>query len=234
VFEGERTLVKDNFKLGQFDLSGIPPAQRGVPQIEVTFEVDENSILTVTAVEKGTGSEKVITITNDAGRLSQQEIDEMLRMVDCSGDGQVSYQDFLRGLFVDKCPVPAEMASIVQMLQQVNASSQEVTEWDADESKRKTRPKLSGPSMRDMDLMLKGASGFMFALTREGRNKSHMPPTQKKRAGARRARPKQEEPPLALSPKASREARKAGLFSAKGKGKGKDIQSIPRQYHQYG
>ena len=79
VFEGERTLVKDNYKLGQFDLSGIPPAQRGVPQIEVTFEVDENSILTVTAVEKGTGSEKVITITNDAGRLSQSDIDEMLR-----------------------------------------------------------------------------------------------------------------------------------------------------------
>ena len=79
VFEGERTLVKDNYKLGQFDLTGIPPAQRGVPQIEVTFEVDENSILTVTAVEKGTGSEKVITITNDSGRLSQQEIDDMLR-----------------------------------------------------------------------------------------------------------------------------------------------------------
>jgi len=79
VFEGERTLVKDNYKLGQFDLSGIPPAQRGVPQIEVTFEVDENSILTVTAVEKGTGAEKIITITNDAGRLSQKEIDEMLR-----------------------------------------------------------------------------------------------------------------------------------------------------------
>jgi len=79
VFEGERTLIKDNYKLGQFDLSGIPPAQRGIPQIEVTFEVDENSILTVTAVEKGTGSEKVITITNDAGRLSQADIDEMLR-----------------------------------------------------------------------------------------------------------------------------------------------------------
>ena len=79
VFEGERTLIKDNYKLGQFDLSGIPPAQRGIPQIEVTFEVDENSILTVTAVEKGTGSEKVITITNDAGRLSQADIEEMLR-----------------------------------------------------------------------------------------------------------------------------------------------------------
>jgi heat shock protein 5 len=55
VFEGERTLVKDNHLLGKFDLSGIPPAARGVPHIEVTFEIDENSIMTVTAHEKGTG-----------------------------------------------------------------------------------------------------------------------------------------------------------------------------------
>ena len=55
VFEGERTLVKDNHLLGMFDLAGIPPAARGVPQIEVTFEIDENSIMTVTAHEKGTG-----------------------------------------------------------------------------------------------------------------------------------------------------------------------------------
>jgi len=60
VFEGERSLVKDNHNLGKFDLTGIPPAQRGVPQIDVTFEVDQNSILTVTAVEKGTGKEKTI------------------------------------------------------------------------------------------------------------------------------------------------------------------------------
>ena len=78
VFEGERTQVKDNHQLGKFDLSGIPPAQRGVPQIEVTFEIDENSILTVSGVEKGTGKQENISITNDKGRLSKEEIEQMI------------------------------------------------------------------------------------------------------------------------------------------------------------
>ena len=78
VFEGERALVKDNHKLGSFDLNGIPPAPRGTPQIEVTFEIDENSILTVSANEKGTGKTETITITNDKGRLSKEEIDRMV------------------------------------------------------------------------------------------------------------------------------------------------------------
>lgn len=63
-------MVKDNHNLGKFDLNGIPPAPRGVPQIEVTFEVDENSILTVTAREKGTNKEETISITNDKARLT--------------------------------------------------------------------------------------------------------------------------------------------------------------------
>lgn len=75
VFEGERTMTKDNHLLGKFDLNGIPPAPRGVPQIEVTFEIDENSILSVTAHEKGTGKQESITITNDKGRLSKEEIE---------------------------------------------------------------------------------------------------------------------------------------------------------------
>jgi len=79
VFEGERTMTKDNHLLGKFDLTGIPPAPRGVPQIEVTFEIDENSILSVTAHEKGTGKVESITITNDKGRLSKEEIDAMIR-----------------------------------------------------------------------------------------------------------------------------------------------------------
>ena len=78
VFEGERSLVKDNHQLGKFDLSGIPPAARGVPQIEVTFEIDENSILTVTGVEKGVGKSETISITNDKGRLTKEEIDQMI------------------------------------------------------------------------------------------------------------------------------------------------------------
>lgn len=79
VFEGERQFTKDNNSLGKFDLQGIPPAPRGVPQIEVTFDIDSNGILTVSALEKGTGKCENITITNDKGRLSQDEIDAMVR-----------------------------------------------------------------------------------------------------------------------------------------------------------
>jgi len=78
VFEGERALTKDNHNLGKFDMSGIPPAPKGVPQIEVTFEIDENSILTVSAADKGTGKKETITITNDKGRLTKEEIEQMI------------------------------------------------------------------------------------------------------------------------------------------------------------
>ncbi|KAF9048024.1 heat shock protein 70, partial [Hymenopellis radicata] len=77
VFEGERSLTKDNNLLGKFELSSIPPAPRGVPQIEVTFEIDANGIMKVGAADKGTQSES-ITITNEKGRLSQEEIDRMV------------------------------------------------------------------------------------------------------------------------------------------------------------
>ena len=78
MYEGERAMTKDNHLLGKFDLTGIPPAPRGTPQIEVTFDVDANGILNVSAVEKGTGKQEKITITNDKGRLSKEEIDRMV------------------------------------------------------------------------------------------------------------------------------------------------------------
>ncbi|KUF85875.1 Ubiquitin-conjugating enzyme E2 T [Phytophthora nicotianae] len=78
VFEGERTMTRDNNLLGKFNLDGIPPMPRGVPQIDVTFDIDANGILNVSAVEKSTGKENKITITNDKGRLSQAEIDRMV------------------------------------------------------------------------------------------------------------------------------------------------------------
>lgn len=78
VYEGERAMVKDNHMLGKFDVTGIPPAPRGVPQIEVTFEIDENSIMTVSATEKGTGKSETISITNDKGRLTPEEIEQMV------------------------------------------------------------------------------------------------------------------------------------------------------------
>lgn len=78
VYEGERGLTKDNNLLGKFELTGIPPAPRGVPQIEVSFDLDANGILKVSASDKGTGKAESITITNDKGRLSQEEIDRMV------------------------------------------------------------------------------------------------------------------------------------------------------------
>nr|XP_027196554.1 endoplasmic reticulum chaperone BiP-like [Dermatophagoides pteronyssinus] len=79
VYEGERPMTKDNHLLGKFDLTGIPPAPRGVPQIEVTFEIDVNGILKVTAEDKGTGNKEKITITNDHNRLTPEDIERMIK-----------------------------------------------------------------------------------------------------------------------------------------------------------
>jgi len=78
VFEGERSMTKDCNELGKFELSGIPPMPRGQPQIEVTYDIDANGILSVSAVEKSTGRENKITITNDSGRLSKEDIERMV------------------------------------------------------------------------------------------------------------------------------------------------------------
>jgi heat shock protein 1/8 len=79
VYEGERAMTKDNNLLGKFELTGIPPAPRGVPQIEVTFDIDANGILNVSAVDKSTGRQNKITITNDKGRLSKDDIERMVK-----------------------------------------------------------------------------------------------------------------------------------------------------------
>merc|ERR1711948_4570 len=79
VFEGERAMTKDNNLLGKFHLDGIPPAPRGVPQIEITHGIDANGILNVSAQDKSTGKSNQITITNEKGRLSQAEIDRMVQ-----------------------------------------------------------------------------------------------------------------------------------------------------------
>merc|ERR1712066_1066158 len=78
VYEGERAMTRDNHPLGKFDLSGIPPAPRGAPQIEVIFDIDANGILNVSAADKSSGKQNKITITNDKGRLSKEEIEKMV------------------------------------------------------------------------------------------------------------------------------------------------------------
>jgi len=78
VYEGERAMTRDNHMLGKFDLTGIPPAPRGVPQIEVTFDIDANGILNVSAADKSSGKSEKITITNDKGRLSSEDIEKMV------------------------------------------------------------------------------------------------------------------------------------------------------------
>jgi heat shock protein 5 len=86
VFQGERAMTADNILLGKFELTGIPPAPRGVPQVEVTFEIDANGILNVEAFDKGGGSRESITITADKGRPSQEEIDAMLKAAEQFAD----------------------------------------------------------------------------------------------------------------------------------------------------
>jgi len=86
VFEGERPMTKDNHLLGKFDLTNIPPAPRGVPQIEVTFEIDANGILQVSAEDKGTGNKEKITITNDQNRLTPEDIEKMINDAETFAD----------------------------------------------------------------------------------------------------------------------------------------------------
>jgi L1 cell adhesion molecule like protein len=82
VFEGERARTKDNNKLGEFTLTDIPPMPRGVPQIEVSFDIDANGILNVTALEKSTGKSNKVEITNDKSRLSKEEVERMTQDAD--------------------------------------------------------------------------------------------------------------------------------------------------------
>jgi heat shock protein 5 len=92
VFEGERSMTKDNNLLGEFDLTKIPPAPRGVPQIEVTFEIDANGLLKVSAADKGTGNAQSITITNDKRRLSDEEIERMVAEAEEFADEDAAFK----------------------------------------------------------------------------------------------------------------------------------------------
>jgi heat shock protein 5 len=92
----ERAMTKDNNLLGKFDLTSIPPAPRGVPQIEVSFSIDVNGILKVSATDKGTGKSESITISNDKGRLSQEEIDRMVQDAEKFADEDQQFKEVCR------------------------------------------------------------------------------------------------------------------------------------------
>jgi heat shock 70kDa protein 1/2/6/8 len=93
VFEGERSMTKSNRLLGQFELSGIPPAPRGTPQIEVSFDVDANGILSISAADKGTGKIESLTITSEKGRLTDAEIERMVQEAEDFAEQDIAERD---------------------------------------------------------------------------------------------------------------------------------------------
>jgi len=140
VFQGERAMTKDNVLLGKFELAGLPPAPRGVPQIEVTFEIDANGILNVAAEDKGTGKSEKITITADKGRLSQEEIDRMVREAEEFADedkamkatidarnGLEGYAFSLRNSITDKEKFGDKISE--EDKETIEAAIKETTEW---------------------------------------------------------------------------------------------------------
>merc|ERR1712045_815366 len=153
VFEGERSMTKDNHNLGKFELTGIPPAPRGVPQIEVSFEVDANGILQVSAEDKGTGKAEKITITAEKGRLSEEDIERI-----DARNGLESYvynlknqlEDDEKGL-ADKLS-PEDKKELQDMIDETidwMDENPEAEKEDYDE-KQKEVENVANPIMRDM------------------------------------------------------------------------------------
>lgn len=169
VFEGERSLTKDNHMLGTFELTGIPPAPRGVPQIEVTFDIDANGILQVSAVDKASGNKNNITITNDKGRFSKEDIEQMVKEAekykeeDMKNRERIDAKNELEGYLynikssvLDKDDVKIESADKDRARETVedamkwldlNASTAEKTEF---ESKKEEVSKVLTPIMTKM------------------------------------------------------------------------------------
>ncbi|GAB7340773.1 hypothetical protein MBLNU457_7146t1 [Dothideomycetes sp. NU457] len=180
VFEGERARTKDNNLLGKFELTGIPPAPRGVPQIEVTFDLDANGIMNVSALEKGTGKTNKIVITNDKGRLSKEEIERMLSEAEKykaedeaetarigAKNGLESYAYSLKNTLGDsnvEGKIPAEDK------EKLTAKINEVVEWidsnqtatkDEYESQQKDLESVANPIMTAFYQQSGGAPGGM-------------------------------------------------------------------------
>ena len=167
VFEGERSMTKDNHILGKFDLTSIPPAPRGVPQIEVTFEIDANGILQVSAQDKATAKLEKITITADKGRLSQEEIERMIREAeefaeeDKKTQGRVTAKNGLEGYLynlktslndekiADKVE-PSEKNELISQIDEALDWLEENSDADAEafNDKQKEVEKVASPIMK--------------------------------------------------------------------------------------
>ncbi|ORX82442.1 hsp71-like protein [Anaeromyces robustus] len=178
VFEGERSLTRDNNLLGKFELTGIPPAPRGVPQIEVTFDIDANGILNVSALDKTTGRSNKITITNDKGRLSKEEIERMVNDAEkykeedakvaervASKNGLESYAYQLRNTLQDE-----KISSKIESgdKDKLNKAIDEAISWldhnqeaskEEYESRRKELEGIANPIMTKMYQGAAGAAG---------------------------------------------------------------------------
>jgi len=176
IYEGERSLTRDNNLLGKFELTGIPPAPRGVPQIEVTFDIDANGILNVSALDKTTGKSNKITITNDKGRLSKEEIERMVNDAEkykeedakvaervAAKNGLESYAYTLRNTIQDE-----KIASILDSgdKDKLNKAIDDTIEWldhnqeatkEEYESRRKELEGVANPIMTKMYQQAGGA-----------------------------------------------------------------------------
>ena len=176
VFEGERPMTKDNHLLGKFDLTGIPPAPRGVPQIEVTFEIDVNGILKVTAEDKGTGTKNEIVIQNDNNRLSPEDIERMINDAEkfaAEDDAQKSkveaknelesYAYSLKNQIGDKEKLGAKLSD--EDKETIEAALDEKIKWlesnpDADtEEVKEQKKELDGIVQPIMSKLYEGAGG---------------------------------------------------------------------------
>jgi L1 cell adhesion molecule like protein len=180
IFEGERARTRDNNRLGKFDLTGIPPAPRGVPKIEVTFDLDANGILNVSAEDKSTGKKNKITITNDSGRLSAEQIQKMVADAEKykaedeaaserikAKNGLETYAYSLRNTLNDTKVADKIDATDKAKLEK---SIKETTEWlekndqaekEEYESRQKELEKIANPIMMKMYQQGGGAPGGM-------------------------------------------------------------------------
>jgi len=171
VFEGERSMTKDNHLLGKFELTGIPPAPRGVPQIEVTFEIDANGILQVSAEDKGTGKAEKITITAEKGRLSEEDIERMVKEAEEFADEdkkvkeRIDAKNGLEGyLYNLKNTLDDDEKGLAEKLseedkEELTSAIDEALDWleenpeaDAEEysDKQKEVEKIANPIMREL------------------------------------------------------------------------------------